>query len=99
VFDALSGQDRQFGDIGPPGDAAGRGAVFKVADTGVLVTLTPRELDVLGQLALGGSYADISQALYVTENTVKTHVASIYRKLGADRRATALSIARDHGLV
>jgi ATP/maltotriose-dependent transcriptional regulator MalT len=99
VFDALSGQDRQFGEIGPPGDAAGRGAVFKVADTGVLVTLTPRELDVLGQLALGGSYADISQALYVTENTVKTHVASIYRRLGADRRATALSIARDHGLV
>ena len=99
VLEAMSEHDRQFGEARSPVDSVGRGAVFRDVGTGAVVTLTPRELDVLGQLALGGSYADISRALYVTENTVKTHVASIYRKLGADRRGTALSIARDHGLV
>ena len=99
VLDAMSTYDRQYREIVAPGDGSGRGAEFRDADTGVVVSLTPRELDVLGQLSLGGSYADISRALYVSENTVKTHVASIYRKLGAERRATALSIARDHGLV
>ena len=58
-----------------------------------------RETDVLQELALGGSYLDVAQALYVTENTVKTHVASLYRKLGADRRAGALREARARGLL
>lgn len=99
VLDAMSKHDRRFGETGPPSiHTTGHRAAFTNA-AGVLVTLTPRELEVLGQLALAGSYADIAEALYVSENTVKTHVAALYRKLGADRRATALSIARDHGLV
>jgi len=53
----------------------------------------------LRELALGGSYQDIAKTLYVTENTVKTHLASLYRKLGADRRASALRRARDVGLL
>jgi DNA-binding CsgD family transcriptional regulator len=61
--------------------------------------LTPRETDVLRELALGSSYADIAAALYISENTVKTHVVSLYRKLGADRRATALRQARALGLI
>jgi ATP/maltotriose-dependent transcriptional regulator MalT len=61
--------------------------------------LSARETDVLRELALGGSYRDIGQSLYVTENTVKTHVASLYRKLGADRRSAALRTARDAGLI
>jgi LuxR family transcriptional regulator, maltose regulon positive regulatory protein len=64
-----------------------------------LVTLTPRESEVLHQLSLGGSYGDIARALYVTENTVKTHLTSIYRKFGVDRRAEALHVARELGLV
>ena len=63
------------------------------------VALTDREGDVLRELALGGSYQDIARTLYVTENTVKTHLASLYRKLGADRRASALRRARDVGLL
>ena len=61
--------------------------------------LTQRETDVLHELALGGSYVDIAHALYVTENTVKTHIASLYRKLGAERRADALRRARSAGLL
>jgi ATP/maltotriose-dependent transcriptional regulator MalT len=63
------------------------------------VVLTERESDVLRELALGGSYVDIARALYITENTVKTHIASLYRKLGAERRADALRRARRIGLL
>jgi LuxR family maltose regulon positive regulatory protein len=37
--------------------------------------------------------------LFVSENTVKTHLSSVYRKLGVDRRGDALRIAREHHLV
>lgn len=61
--------------------------------------LTPRELEVLGQLALGGGNADLARSLFVSENTVKTHLASIYRKLEVDRRIDALRVARARGLL
>ena len=66
---------------------------------GIPVRLTAREADVLVQLALGSSYAEIGTALFITENTVKTHLASIYRKLGVDKRSAALRVARDIGLL
>jgi ATP/maltotriose-dependent transcriptional regulator MalT len=61
--------------------------------------LTPRELEVLQQLALGGGNADLARALFVSENTVKTHLASIFRKLDVDRRVDALRVARARGLL
>ena len=70
-----------------------------VVVNGVHVTLTERELDVLGQLALGSSYHEIGLALYITENTVKTHLASLYRKLGVERKSAALRVARSLGLL
>jgi LuxR family maltose regulon positive regulatory protein len=70
----------------------------RVIDDGV-DQLTPRERDVLAELALGGSYGDVARALFLSENTVKTHLASVYRKLGVDRRVDALRVARDHHLL
>jgi DNA-binding NarL/FixJ family response regulator len=61
--------------------------------------LTVRELEVLEQLSLGGGNADLARALFVSENTVKTHLASIYRKLEVERRVDALRVARAHGLL
>jgi len=61
--------------------------------------LTGREAEVLRELALGGSYQDVARVLYVTENTVKTHVSAVYRKLGVERRADALRRAREIGLI
>jgi len=58
--------------------------------------LTPRERDVLAELSLGGSYADVAAAMFLSENTVKTHLTSAYRKLGVDRRVDALRIAREN---
>jgi len=56
--------------------------------------LSPREQDVLYELARGATYADIAETLSVSENTVKTHVSSLYRKLDATRRSGALAAAR-----
>jgi len=53
-----------------------------------------RERDVLDRLARGASYADIAVDLVLSANTVKTHVTSLYAKLGATRRSEALATAR-----
>ena len=44
-------------------------------------------------------YAEIAQSLFITENTVKTHLLSLYRKLGVDKRSAALRTARSIGLL
>ncbi|WP_432875601.1 LuxR C-terminal-related transcriptional regulator [Kribbella sp. CA-245084] len=66
---------------------------------GARIRLTAREAEVLDQLALGSSYAEVAQALFITENTVKTHLISLYRKLGVDKRSAALRTARTVGLL
>jgi DNA-binding NarL/FixJ family response regulator len=61
--------------------------------------LTPRELEVLRQLARGLSNAEIATALYLSEATVKSHVASILSKLRIRDRAQAIVHAYETGLV
>jgi DNA-binding NarL/FixJ family response regulator len=62
-------------------------------------TLSPRERDVLYELARGSTYADIAANLFVSENTVKTHVSSLYAKLSVNRRSAALAAARSMNLL
>jgi DNA-binding CsgD family transcriptional regulator len=61
--------------------------------------LSPRELDVLEQLAAGHSNKEIARRLEVSPNTVKTHLAQLYAKLGARRRTDAVQRARGLGLL
>jgi DNA-binding NarL/FixJ family response regulator len=61
--------------------------------------LTEREHDVLQLMARGASNAEIGEALHVAEATVKTHVGSIFAKLGVRDRAAAIVYAYDHGVV
>jgi LuxR family maltose regulon positive regulatory protein len=61
--------------------------------------LSPREREVLAELARGSTYADIAAALFVSENTVKTHVSSLYGKLAVSRRSEALAVARSQHLL
>ena len=56
--------------------------------------LSPRERDVLHQLARGATYADMAANLYLSENTIKTHVSALYAKLAVSRRSEALAVAR-----
>jgi ATP/maltotriose-dependent transcriptional regulator MalT len=69
------------------------------ADPGFLPALTPREREVLHELARGSTYADIAVNLFVSENTVKTHVSSLYSKLTVSRRSEALAVARSLNLL
>jgi len=61
--------------------------------------ISARELTVLRQLASGRSNKEIAEALHVSPNTVKTHVARLFEKLGAKRRIDAINKARELGLV
>jgi DNA-binding NarL/FixJ family response regulator len=64
-----------------------------------LHALTDREHDVLRLMARGATNAEIAGALFVAEATVKTHVGSIFGKLGVRDRAAAIVFAYDHGVV
>ncbi len=61
--------------------------------------LSARELEVLQQLAGGCSNKEIAARLHVSPNTVKTHVARLFDKLGTRRRTEAIHRARELGIV
>ena len=67
--------------------------------TGKLAELTPRELEVLSQVARGRSNAEIAGHLYLSEATVKTHVSRILAKLDLRDRVQAVVLAYEEGLV
>jgi LuxR family maltose regulon positive regulatory protein len=72
----------------------GRNAADGIAPAELLEALSDRETEVLHYLPTIMSNADIAAELFVSVNTVKTHVKSIYRKLGATRRQDAVRRAR-----
>jgi DNA-binding NarL/FixJ family response regulator len=61
--------------------------------------LTPRELEVLSLLPSGATANAIGGLLFLTEATIKTHLANLYRKLGAANRAQAVSIGIENRLI
>ncbi len=61
--------------------------------------LTPRELEVLSLLPSGATANAIGAVLFLTEATIKTHLANLYRKLGAVNRAQAVSIGIENKLI
>jgi DNA-binding NarL/FixJ family response regulator len=60
--------------------------------------LTERELTILKAVSRGLSNKQISEELWVTEQTVKFHLSNIYRKLGVSNRAGAVRYAHEQGL-
>lgn len=61
--------------------------------------LTEREREILAYVPSMLSAAEIGEELYISVNTVKAHLRSIYRKLGVSRRREAVIQARRHGLL
>jgi len=63
------------------------------------LAITPRELEILGLLAQGLRAKEMAAALFVSENTVKTHTARLFGKLGVNRRIKAVDAGRTFGLI
>ena len=61
--------------------------------------VTPRELEVLQLIAEGLSTREMAERLFVSENTVKTHVNRVLDKLGASRRTQAVQLGKQLGLL
>jgi len=61
--------------------------------------LTAREVEVLSLLPTGATALAIAGVLFLTEATIKTHLAAIYRKLNAANRAQAVSIGIENNLI
>jgi len=75
------------------------GTVGNNAVTRLNPMLTKRELEILRLAAEGHSNAQLSQMLWVTEQTVKFHLSNIYRKLNVSNRTEASNWAHRHGLL
>jgi len=62
-------------------------------------SLTEQQRHVLAELAKGKSMKEIGEALFISDETVKTHLRHIYKKLGVNDRVKAVAIAFRSGLV
>jgi len=93
ALEALRQHPRPYPDLTP------REAGDRLAGASDRHGLTDRELEVLQALTFGSSNAAIARSLFVSENTVKTHLAAVYRKLRVTSRRDALEVARREGLL
>jgi two-component system, NarL family, nitrate/nitrite response regulator NarL len=98
ICDALVAVAR--GDIILPNEIqAGLAAAIRSNAAGARLHLTPREQDVLARLAEGKSSPRIAAELHVSPATVKTHLKTLYEKLGVSDRAAAVAEAMRRGLI
>lgn len=73
-------------------------ALLSARQGGVETDLSERELEVLGLIAAGLPNKLIARRLEISEKTVKAHLTSIYRRIGATTRTEAALWATEHGL-
>lgn len=86
--------------------AAGESALAPVIATRLLdrmraprVSLSSREIEVLELVAAGRSNSEVADQLFVSETTVKSHLAHIFSKLDVSSRTAAVSAARQKGIL
>jgi DNA-binding NarL/FixJ family response regulator len=92
MFDLSEASSQTLAEVSRPG----RAAAETIAPNDLL---TERESELLQLIHSGLSNAEISEALFISNNTVKTHIKHLYQKLGAGNRAQALARARELRLV
>jgi DNA-binding NarL/FixJ family response regulator len=71
----------------------------RIAESSINESLTDRQLAVLRYLMLGLGTKEICRHMTIADGTVKAHVRAIFAKLGANKRAEAVAIARRRGLL
>ncbi len=81
-------------DLVPPTESSDR-----TSPASPIQALTPREIEVLGMLALGLGNKNIAKRLGISEHTVKFHVSSIFSKLNASTRTEAVALGARLGLI
>jgi LuxR family maltose regulon positive regulatory protein len=101
LLEAVPTQGRAADHLAQVLDAARRAVpATQAVDQGSLIDpLSERELTVLRYLASRLDSSEIAGALYLSVNTVRTHVKAIYRKLAVSSRADAVARARELGLL
>lgn len=62
-------------------------------------SLSAREMQILDLVAAGQSNVEIATELFISETTVKSHLAHIFTKLGVTTRTAAVSVARQRGIL
>lgn len=79
-------------------EAIPRRATRSAVEQPLIDPLTPRELEVLDEIAAGRTNSEISERLFISVGTAKRHAANIFMKLGAGHRAEAVAKARSLGM-
>jgi LuxR family maltose regulon positive regulatory protein len=78
--------------VSPPSPAS-------AGDSSASATLTEREQEVLGLMAGGMKYEEIAAKLFISLNTVRSHVKAIYAKFGVDNRTRAIEMGRQRRIL
>ena len=77
--------------LSQPENFSASGLVNLLKKSDAADVLTPRELTVLHALSLPGTNSQLAKTLYISEATLKTHLAAIYRKLKVSNRFSAVT--------
>jgi len=85
--------------LAQPNNFSAPGMASLISTTKIAFDLTPRELSVLKAISLEGANKELARSLYISEATFKTHLASIYNKMGVSSRFSAVNKARDLNLL
>jgi two-component system nitrate/nitrite response regulator NarL len=98
IFDAVVAVARGQTVLSPE-IQSGLAAQIQLRETESRPVLSPREQEVLRLIAEGGSAPEIARQLHLSPSTVKTHLQSLYEKLGVSDRAAAVASAMRAGLL
>ena len=92
IWAGMQLKERKSSQVIVPNDAVS-------LENGKKINLSDRELEVLVELNNGLSNQEIADKLFVSNNTIKTHLSNLYLKLHAKRRTQALAKAKELKIV